>query len=78
MLSFTGMVLSRLINHNLWSSYALKTRNSHPVGINGRNNIIIPTPMKFLPIKEFEKRQKSMNPNQTRAIMNSMMTKIGF
>ena len=34
--------------------------------------------MKFLPIVEFEKRQKSTNRNQTRAIMNSMMTKVGF
>ena len=34
--------------------------------------------MKFLPIVEFEKRQKSINRNQTRAIMNSMMTKVGF
>ena len=34
--------------------------------------------MKFLPIVEFEKRQKSINRNKTRAIMNSMMAKIGF
>ena len=32
--------------------------------------------MKFLPITEFEKRQKSINSNQTRAIMNAMMTKV--
>merc|ERR1711990_427230 len=31
--------------------------HSHPVGINGRNNIVVMTPMKFLPIEEFEKRQ---------------------
>ena len=52
--------------------------DSHPVGSNGRNNIIAPTPLKFLPVKEFEKRQKSINRNQTRAIMSSAMTKIGF
>ena len=33
--------------------------------------------MKFLPIKEFEKRQKSINPNQNLSLMNSMMTKVG-
>jgi len=49
--------------------------HSHPVGINGRNNIIVPTPMTLLPMKEFEKRQRSINSNQTRAIMNAMMTK---
>ena len=51
---------------------------SHPVGSNGRNNIIIPTPMKFLPVTEFENRQKSINRNQNLAIMRSAMTKIGF
>ena len=52
--------------------------DSHPVGSNGRNNIIAVTPMKLLPIKEFEKRQKSINLNQNRAIMTSAITKIGF
>ena len=33
--------------------------------------------MKFLPMKEFQKRQKSINSYQTRAIMNAMMKKIG-
>ena len=51
---------------------------SHPVGSNGRNNIIAVTPMKFLPIKEFEKRQKSINRNQNLSIMSSMITKIEF
>ena len=46
--------------------------------MNGRNNILVVTPMKFLPIKEFEKRQKSINPNQNLSLMNSTMTKIGF
>ena len=46
--------------------------------MNGRNNIVVVAPMKFLPRKEFEKRQKSVNQNQSRAIMNSMMAKIGF
>jgi len=49
--------------------------HSHPVGINGRNNIIAVTPMKFLPMKEFEKRHKTIDSNRTLAIMNSMMTK---
>ena len=51
---------------------------SHPVGTNGGNNIVVMTPLKFLPVTEFEKRQKSINRNQTRAIMSSIMTKIGF
>ena len=51
---------------------------SHPVGSNGRNNLIAVTPLKLLPKKEFEKRQMSINRNQDRAIMGSMMTKIGF
>ena len=33
---------------------------SHPVGLNGQNHIIACTPLKFLPIEEFEKRQKSI------------------
>ena len=51
---------------------------SHPVGSNGRNNIIAVTPMKFLPVTEFEKRQKSINRNQNLAIMSSAMKKIGL
>ena len=34
--------------------------------------------MKFLPVEEFEKRQKSMNRNNFKAITNSMSIKIGF
>ena len=48
------------------------------MGINGRNNIVAMTPMKFLPIEEFEKRQKSIDPNKQLAIMSSMMAKVGF
>ena len=48
------------------------------MGINGRNNIVVPTPMKFLPVEEFEKRQKSIDPNKQLAIMSSMMAKVGF
>ena len=33
--------------------------------------------MKFLPVTEFENRQKSID-SQTRMIMSSAMTKIGF
>jgi len=36
------------------------------------------TPMKFLPVEEFEKRQKSVNRNQMLAITSSMMDKVGF
>ena len=36
------------------------------------------TPMKFLPVEEFEKRQKSVNRNQMLAITSSMMAKVGF
>ena len=53
------------------------TFDSHPIGINGRNAIVAFPPLKFLPIKEFEKRQKSID-HDTRMIMSSMMTKFGF
>ena len=46
---------------------------SHPVGQDGQNHIIAVTPMKFLPIKEFESRQKSIDPNSKLALMSSMM-----
>ena len=66
--------LDKLTIHNsIYNSFY-----SHPVGSNGRNNIIAVTPMKFLPIKEFEKRQKSINRNQNLSIMSSMITKIEF
>ena len=45
---------------------------SHPVGIDGQNHIIAIPPFKFLPIKEFEKRQKSMDSMTTLSLMNSM------
>ena len=48
------------------------------MGINGRNNIVVMTPMKFLPIEEFEKRQKSIDPNNQLTITSSMMAKFGF
>ena len=51
---------------------------SHPVGSNDRNSIIAVTPMKFLPIIEFEQRQKSINKNQNRAITSSILTKFWF
>ena len=46
---------------------------SHPIGKDGQNHIIAVTPMKFLPIKEFESRQKSIDPNSKLALMSSMM-----
>ena len=45
---------------------------SHPVGLNGQNFIVIPTPIKYLSMIEFDKRQKSMNPNSSPALMKSM------
>ena len=45
---------------------------SHPVGINGQNHIIAPTPMKFLPPEVFKKRQKSIDSNRKQAIMDSI------
>ena len=45
---------------------------SHPLGINGQNHIIVPTPMKFLPPEEFKKRQKSIDSNRKQAIMASI------
>ena len=37
---------------------------SHPVGSNGQNYILAHTPLKFLPVVEFEKRQKSIQTKQ--------------
>jgi len=37
--------------------------HSHPVGSNGQNHILAHPPFKFLPIEEFEKRQKSVKPD---------------
>ena len=37
---------------------------SHPVGSNGQNYILAHTPLKFLPVVEFEKRQKSIQAKQ--------------
>ena len=42
------------------------------MGINGQNHIVAITPMKFLPSKEFEKRQKAIDSNRQLAIMSSM------
>jgi len=53
----------------------VETIQSHPIGLNGQNHIVALTPMKFLPIEEFEKRQKSIDPSKTLALMSSM-TKI--
>ena len=76
-------LINEFIRHTVCHILQLKVfkrlpLNSHPVGSNGRNNIVAVTPMKFLPIEEFEKHQKSVNANQTQAIMSSMITKIGY
>ena len=49
-----------------------KHQKSHPVGIDGKNHIIVMPPFKFLPITEFQKRQKSIGLDNTRALMDSM------
>ena len=46
------------------------------MGVSGQNHISVPTPVKFLPIKEFEKRQKSFDSHSTLALMNSTTTKL--
>ena len=51
---------------------SFKLQQSHPVGIDGKNHIIAMPPFKFLPISEFQKRQKSIGLDNTRALMDSM------
>ena len=41
----------------------MSTIESHPVGLDGQNHIVACTPLKFLPMEEFEKRQKSIQSN---------------
>ena len=48
------------------------TLQSHPVGLDGQNHIIAVTPLKFLPPKEFQKRQKSIDSDKKLAIMASI------
>ena len=48
----------------------LNPPKSHPVGFNGQNHIIVKTPLEFLPVKEFEKRQKSIE-TKTLCLMDS-------
>ena len=45
---------------------------SHPVGLDCQNHIVAVTPMKFLSFKEFECRQKSVDPNSKLALMSSV------
>ena len=72
MWNFIGSVLKR-IAFNEQTDYAfLSTWQSHPVGIDGQNHITAITPLKFLPIQEFEKRQKSMELNTALALINSI------
>ena len=46
---------------------------SHPVGLNGQNHIVVMTPFNFLPIKEFEKQQKSIDLDKFLATKESMI-----
>ena len=43
--------------------------------MNGQNHIVAITPLKFLPIKEFEKKQKSFDTNDILALDDLMMAK---
>ena len=43
------------------------------MGLNGQNHIIAVTPMKFLPAKEFVKRQKTIDRDSKLALTSSMM-----
>lgn len=44
--------------------------HSHPVGRNQQNHITVQTPLQFLPVTEFEKRQKSIDPSRVPAILS--------
>ena len=44
---------------------------SHPVGSNGQNHIIVPTPVKFLPEIKFRKAQKSIDSTKNLIPFNS-------
>ena len=39
------------------------TFQSHPVGLDGQNHILVQTPIKLLPASEFENRRKTRNDN---------------
>ena len=43
---------------------AFEIMESHSVGSNGQNYVLAHTPLKFLPVVEFEKRQKSIQAKQ--------------
>ena len=45
------------------------------MGVDGQNHIIATTPLKFLPVKEFEKQQKSIDLKTTPALLNFAETK---
>ena len=47
---------------------------SHPIGLDGQNHIIAVTPLKLLPLKEFQNRQKSIETVESLAITASMMS----
>ena len=52
-------VIVQILRSNI-TRIVFVTRISHPVGSNGQNHILAQTPFKFLPVEEFEKRQKSI------------------
>ena len=56
-----------LISNNLYhiALNNFEILKSHPVGSNGQNYILAHTPLKFLPVVEFEKRQKSIHSKQS-------------
>ena len=49
---------------------------SHPVGMDGQNHIIAVTPLKFLPITEFEKSQKSFDKTSETELQIGFMSSV--
>ena len=74
-LNYTGKVsLICLITDTFsYESFSYESFSlSHPVGLDGQNHIMAVTPLKFLPPKEFQKRQKSIDSDKKLAIMASI------
>ena len=84
MWNFTGTVNWNRPNYGpsnsgiSWSNVQIdifNSRRSHPVGLSGRNHIVAVTPMKFLPMEEFQKRQKSIDPS-SKALADTYLKKL--
>ena len=68
MLSFTGKFYS-----HLYSEQKYLTLSSFPVGLNGQNYIVVPTPITFLPIAGFEKGQNEIDSDSCLGLTKSML-----